>query len=117
MADEHGSVVLVDDPYKGGSRPFLAVSNDTRPYYGENYILVVTTTTEFSKAVRLDADDVVEGQLNIHSYISIRCYYMSLSTEKFTTESLTSQMRFLVASLTQRTIKRLFSSLPALTTD
>lgn len=70
MAYPQGSVVLVDDPYKRGRRPFLLVSNDTRPYYGEDYTLAVMTTTEFSKAVRLDADDVVAGRLNTYpSYI------------------------------------------------
>jgi mRNA-degrading endonuclease toxin of MazEF toxin-antitoxin module len=64
MAYRHGSVVLVDDPYKNSRRPFLVVSNDTRPYYGEDYTLAVITSTEFEKAVRLDADDVTEGSLN-----------------------------------------------------
>lgn len=70
MAYKHGSVVLVTDPYKDGNRPFLVVSNDTRPYYGEDYTLAVMTTTEFEEAVRLDAADVVEGHLDVHpSYI------------------------------------------------
>lgn len=70
MAYKHGSVVLVDDPYKGGSRPFLVVSNDTRPYYGDDYTLAVMTTTEFEKAVRLNAGNVIEGNVNKYpSYI------------------------------------------------
>lgn len=66
MAYPHGSVVIVDDPYKRGRRPFLVVSNDTRPYFGEDYTLAVMTTTEFSEAVQLDADDVVKGRLDTH---------------------------------------------------
>ena len=70
MAYKHGSVVLVDDPYKGGRRPFLVVSNDTRPYHGQDYTLAVMTTTEFDEAVQLDAGDVTEGGLNVYpSYI------------------------------------------------
>lgn len=70
MAYKHGSVVLIDDPYKGGRRPFLVVSNDTRPYYGRDYTLAVMTTTEFEAAVRLDAGGVTEGRLDTYpSYI------------------------------------------------
>lgn len=70
MAYKHGSVVLVDDPYKPGSRPFLVVSNDDRPYYGQDYTLAVMTTTQFDEAVRLDDEDVVQGGLHTHpSYI------------------------------------------------
>ncbi|MFC4989352.1 type II toxin-antitoxin system PemK/MazF family toxin [Saliphagus infecundisoli] len=64
MAYAHGSVVIVDDPYKRGRRPFLVVSNDTRPYFGEDYTLAVMTTTEFSEAVQLNANDITEGRLN-----------------------------------------------------
>lgn len=63
MAYTHGSVVLTTDPYKQGSRPFLVVSNDTRPYYGQDYTLAVMTTTEFDDAVELTADHVVKGRL------------------------------------------------------
>lgn len=66
MAYKHGSVVLASDPYKGGSRPFLVVSNDTRPYYGQDYTLAVMTTTEFEEAVRLDAGDVIAGGMNTY---------------------------------------------------
>lgn len=67
MAYKHGSVVLVDDPYKDGSRPFLVASNDARPYYGQDYTLAVMTTTKFDEAVRLDAEDVVQGSLHTYS--------------------------------------------------
>lgn len=70
MTYKHGSVVLVEDPYKQGHRPFLVVSNDTRPYYGRDYTLAVMTTTEFDEAVALTADEVIEGGLNNYpSYI------------------------------------------------
>lgn len=70
MAYKHGAVVLVDDPYKQGSRPFLVISNDTRPYYGQDYTLAVMTTTTFEEAVRLDATDVIKGDLDSYpSYI------------------------------------------------
>jgi mRNA interferase MazF len=70
MAYKHGSVVLVDDPYKGGRRPFLVVSNETRPYYGEDYTLAVMTTTKFEEAVQLTPDDVIKGDIDRYpSYI------------------------------------------------
>ena len=70
MAYKHGSVVLASDPYKGGSRPLLVVSNDTRPYHGQDYTLAVMTTTEFDAAVRLDANDLIAGGIDRYpSYI------------------------------------------------
>jgi mRNA-degrading endonuclease toxin of MazEF toxin-antitoxin module len=70
MAYKHGSIVLIDDPYKDGRRAFLVVSNDTHPYYGQDCTLAVMTTTEFEEAVKLTAGDVVEGKLDGYpSYI------------------------------------------------
>lgn len=54
------------DPYKGGVRPFLVLSNDTRLYYGEDYTLAVLTTTEFNQAIRLEAGNVIEGGLRVY---------------------------------------------------
>lgn len=70
MAYRHGSVVLVDDPYKGAVVPFLVVSNEIRQYYGQDYTLAVTTTRAFDEAVKLTAEDVVRGGLDGYpSYI------------------------------------------------
>lgn len=70
MAYTQGAVVLVDDPYKRGSRPFLVVSNDKRPFHGQDYTLAVMTTSAFSDAVKLTPSDVVKGSLHTHpSYI------------------------------------------------
>lgn len=66
MAYKHGSVVIAPDPYKGGNRPLLVVSNETRPYYGQDYTVAVMTTTEFDEAVRLDAGDVTAGGMNVY---------------------------------------------------
>lgn len=70
MAYKHGSVVVAEDPYKPANRPFLVVSNSTRPYYGADYTLAVITTTGFEEAVQVNSNDVTEGHLNVYpSYV------------------------------------------------
>lgn len=66
MAYAQGSVVLVDDPYKRGSRPFLVVSNASRPFHGQDYTLAVMTTSAFADAVELAPNDVVAGGLTAY---------------------------------------------------
>ena len=66
MAYAQGSIVVVDNPYAPGNRPVLVVSNPTRPYYGEEYTVAIVTTTERNEAVPFDADDLVEGSINVY---------------------------------------------------
>lgn len=49
--------------FKGGTRPYLVVSNETRPYYGEEYTVSVITTRERDDAVALGPDCFIEGRL------------------------------------------------------
>lgn len=70
MAYKHGSIVVAEDPYKPANRPFLVVSNSTRPYYGADYTLAVITTSEFDEAVQVNSSDVTEGHLKSYpSYV------------------------------------------------
>ena len=65
MAYAQGSVVLVENPYGSGARPILIASNDDRPFQGKQYTFAVVTTTERNEAVRLEADDLTEGSIDV----------------------------------------------------
>lgn len=65
MAYAQGSIVLVENPYAGGLRPVMVVSNTERPYQGKQYTFAIITTTERSEGVRLDSTDLIEGDLDI----------------------------------------------------
>ena len=64
MTYAQGSVVISDNPFAPGFRPFLVVSNSLRPYQGEEYTTAIITTTERDTAVRFEADDLTEGAIN-----------------------------------------------------
>ena len=64
MTYAQGSVVIADNPFAPGFRPFLVVSNSSRPYQGQEYTTAIITTTERDTAVRFDADDLTEGGIN-----------------------------------------------------
>ena len=64
MAYRQGSIVIADNPFAPGFRPFLIASNSSRPYQGEEYTTAIVTTTERDTAVRLEADDLLEGAIN-----------------------------------------------------
>ena len=66
MAYAQGAIVLVKNPYADGRRPVMVVSNPSRPYQGKQYTIAIVTTTERSEAVRLEADDLTEGSINVH---------------------------------------------------
>ena len=64
MAHTQGSIVIANNPFAPGFRPFLIVSNAFRPYYGDEYTTAIVTTTERDTAVRLESDDLTEGTVN-----------------------------------------------------
>jgi mRNA-degrading endonuclease toxin of MazEF toxin-antitoxin module len=71
MAYAQGSVVLAPATFKSGVRPYLVVSNQTRPFYGDRYTVGVITSTERETAVELTADSLTEGELKTYpSYVS-----------------------------------------------
>lgn len=65
MAYAQGSIVLVENPYSDGFRPVMVVSNENRPYQGKQYTFAIISTTERDEAVRLDAADFTEGNLDV----------------------------------------------------
>ena len=72
MAYDYGSIVVISDPYKDGNRPVLVVSNDDRPYQGNQYTICIISRTQRDQAVELGASDLIEGQLHHHpSYANV----------------------------------------------
>ena len=71
MAYAQGSVVLAPATFKSGIRPYLVVSNQNRPFFGDRYTVAVITSTERDTAVELSADSLSEGELKTYpSYVS-----------------------------------------------
>ncbi|ERH12050.1 MAG: PemK-like protein [halophilic archaeon J07HB67] len=71
MAYAQGSVVLAPATFKTGVRPYLVVSNQNRPFFGDRYTVAVVTSTERETAVELTADSLTEGELKMYpSYLS-----------------------------------------------
>lgn len=72
MAYAQGSVVLVPATFKSGVRPYLIVSNQNRPFYGDRYTVAVVTSTERETAAELTAETLSEGGLKTYpSYVSL----------------------------------------------
>lgn len=70
MPYPHGAVVLRTDPYKPGKRPFLVVSDDTRPYYGDDYTLALMTSQYHSRTIMVEQTDVRDGRFKTYpSYV------------------------------------------------
>lgn len=71
MAYAQGSVVLAPATFKSGLRPYLIVSNENRPFFGDRYTVAVITSTERDTAVAVTADSLAEGELKTYpSYVS-----------------------------------------------
>jgi mRNA-degrading endonuclease toxin of MazEF toxin-antitoxin module len=71
MAYAQGSVILAPASFKSGVRPYLVVSNQNRPFYGDRYTVAVITSTEREKAVELSSESLTEGELKTYpSYVS-----------------------------------------------
>jgi mRNA-degrading endonuclease toxin of MazEF toxin-antitoxin module len=63
MAYAQGSVVLAPASFKGGRRPYLVVSNASRPYFGQEYTVAVITTKERDEATELPSERLAGGRL------------------------------------------------------
>lgn len=71
MAYAQGSVVLAPATFKTGIRPYLIVSNENRPFYGNRYTVAVITSTKRETAVELTAQSLTNGELKTYpSYVS-----------------------------------------------
>lgn len=66
MAYAQGAIVLVDNSYADGRRPVMIVSNETRPFQGKQYTIALISTTERDEAVRLDANTLTAGRLDVY---------------------------------------------------
>lgn len=71
MAYAHGSVVLAPASHKHGARPYLVVSNESRPFFGTEYTVAVITTRKRALAIELGPARLTQGRLNRYpSYVN-----------------------------------------------
>ncbi len=71
MAYPQGAIVIAEDPFGNNpKRPYLILSNDHVPFYGQEYIAVVITTTARTEAIELTANRFETGRLPRTSYVS-----------------------------------------------
>ncbi len=71
MSYSQGAIVIAEDPFgTNPKRPYLILSNDQVPFYGQEYIAVVVTTTARPEAVELTASRFETGRLPRTSYVS-----------------------------------------------
>lgn len=70
MSYGQGDVVVATDPFgHTPRRPYLVVSNGSRPFQGEDYLVAGITTTQREEAIPL-AGEFDEGRLDRESYVS-----------------------------------------------
>jgi mRNA-degrading endonuclease toxin of MazEF toxin-antitoxin module len=67
---ERGDVVWHPAPFRDGGRPFVILSDDGHPFYGEEYVVIGVTTTERERAVALTPDTWSEGEAPKSSWAS-----------------------------------------------
>lgn len=72
MAYRRCDIVRGDAPFSGSTdwRPWLIINNDTHPFYRNEYIALLVTTTERPQAIPIEETDVEEGGLPLQSYIN-----------------------------------------------
>ena len=58
---ERGDVVWHPAPFRDGGRPYVILSDDDHPFYGEEYVAIGVTTTERKRAVALTPETWDEG--------------------------------------------------------
>lgn len=71
MAYPQSAIVITEDPFGNTpKRPYLVLSNDHVPFYGQEYIAVVITTTARTEAIELTTNRFETGRLPRTSYVS-----------------------------------------------
>ena len=71
MAYPQGAIVIAEDPFGNNpKRPYLILSNDHVPFYGQEYIAVVITTTARTESIKLTDNRFETGRLPRTSYVS-----------------------------------------------
>ena len=63
MTYPQGSVVVGPARFRGGRRPYLVISNERRPFQGDEYTVAAVTTTARSAAVELTPAQFDRGRL------------------------------------------------------
>lgn len=69
-AYEQGDVLVAADPFGNAPRrPYLVISNESRPFQGEEYLVAGITTTDREEAIPLSGA-YEQGTLNRESYVA-----------------------------------------------
>ena len=64
MAFPQGAIVIAEDPFGNApKRPYLILSNDHLPFYGQEYVAVAITTTSRTEAIELTTNRLETGRL------------------------------------------------------
>ena len=71
MAFPQGAIVIAEDPFGNApKRPYLILSNDHLPFYGQEYVAAGITTTARTEAIELTTNRLETGRLPRTSYVS-----------------------------------------------
>jgi hypothetical protein len=65
-----GDVVWHPAPFRDGGRPYIILSDEQHPFYGEEYMVVGVTTTGRTNAIELTPDTWAEGGAPKRSWAS-----------------------------------------------
>lgn len=65
-----GEVVWHPAPFREGGRPFVVLSDEDHPFYGEEYVVAGVTTSERNGAVELTGGGWLEGGAPRQSWVS-----------------------------------------------
>ena len=60
-AYSRGDVLWHSAPFREGGRPYVVLSDEHHPFYGEEYLVAGVTTTERDGAIELTPDTWAEG--------------------------------------------------------
>jgi mRNA-degrading endonuclease toxin of MazEF toxin-antitoxin module len=69
-AYSRGDVLWHPAPFRDGGRPYIVLSDETHPFYGEEYMVVGVTTTERNGAIELAPEAWAEGGAPKRSWAS-----------------------------------------------
>jgi mRNA-degrading endonuclease toxin of MazEF toxin-antitoxin module len=69
-AYRRGDVVWHPAPFREGGRPYIVLSDDSHPFYEEEYVVVGVTTTEREWAVELTPERWAKGGAPKRSWAS-----------------------------------------------
>ncbi|WP_135853839.1 type II toxin-antitoxin system PemK/MazF family toxin [Halorussus salinus] len=62
---------MARSPVQGSNRrPFVVVSDDSRPFHGEEYTVVALTTSPKDETIPLDSSDWLFGEMDEQSHAS-----------------------------------------------